>query len=63
MDIDTIELAKKKLKKLGIKKVICISAVSGENITTLIREAQDLIVSMSESEDNNNQLQNVSWSP
>jgi GTP-binding protein len=63
VDIDTIELAKKKLKKLGIKKVICISAVSGENITSLIREAQDLIVSMSESEDNSNQLQNVSWSP
>ena len=63
MDKDTIELAKKNLKKFGVKKVICISAVSGENITTLIREAQDLIVSMLESEDNSNQLQNVSWSP
>jgi GTP-binding protein len=63
VDKTTIDLAKKKLKNLNIKKVICISAVSGENITNLIREAQDLIVAISETEDNHNQLQNVSWSP
>ena len=63
VDKTTINLAKKKLKNLNIKKVICISAVSGENITNLIREAQDLIVAISETEDNRNQLQNVSWSP
>ena len=63
VDKTTIDLAKKKLKNLNIKKVICISAVSGENITNLIREAQDLIVAISETEDNRNQLQNVSWSP
>ena len=63
VDKTTIDLAKKKLKNLNIKKVICVSAVSGENITNLIREAQDLIVAISETEDNRNQLQNVSWSP
>ena len=63
VDKTTIDLAKKKLKNLNIKKIICISAVSGENITNLIREAQDLIVAISETEDNRNQLQNVSWSP
>ena len=63
VDKTTIDLAKKKLKNLNIKKVVCISAVSGENITNLIREAQDLIVAISETEDNHNQLQNVSWSP
>lgn len=63
VDKTTIDLAKKKLKNLNIKKVIFISAVSGENITNLIREAQDLIVAISETEDNRNQLQNVSWSP
>lgn len=63
VDKTTIDLAKKKLKNLNIKKVICISAVSGENITNLIRQAQDLIVAISETEDNRNQLQNVSWSP
>ena len=63
VDKTTIDLAKKKLENLNIKKVICISAVSGENITNLIREAQDLIVAISETEDNHNQLQNVSWSP
>ena len=63
VDKTTIDLAKKKLKNLNIKKVVCISAVSGENITNLIREAQDLIVAISETEDNRNQLQNVSWSP
>ena len=63
VDKTTIDLAKKKLNNLNIKKVICISAVSGENITNLIREAQDLIVAISETEDNRNQLQNVSWSP
>ena len=63
VDKTTIDLAKKKLKNLNIKKVVCISAVSGENIINLIREAQDLIVAISETEDNRNQLQNVSWSP
>ena len=63
VDKTTIDLAKKKLKNLNIKKVICISAVSGENITNLIREAQDLIIAISETENNRNQLQNVSWSP
>ena len=63
VDKTTIDLAKKKLKNLNIKKIICISAVSGENITNLIRQAQDLIVAISETEDNRNQLQNVSWSP
>ena len=60
---DVIEIAKKKLKKINVNKVICISAVSGQNITNLIRETQDLIVSMLEAEDNNTQLKNVSWSP
>lgn len=63
VDKTTIDLAKKKLNDLKIKKIIFISAVSGENITNLIREAQDLIVAISETEDNRNQLQNVSWSP
>ena len=63
VDKTIIDLAKKKLENLNIKKVICISAISGENITNLIREAQDLIVAISETEDNRNQLQNVSWSP
>jgi GTP-binding protein len=60
---DVIETAKKKLKKINVNKVVCISAVSGQNITNLIRETQDLIVSMLEAEDDNTQLENVSWSP
>ncbi|MDC1086144.1 GTPase ObgE [Alphaproteobacteria bacterium] len=60
---DVIEITKKKLKKINVNNVICISAVSGQNITNLIRETQDLIVSMLEAEDNNTQLKNISWSP
>ena len=60
---DVIETAKKKLKKINVNKVVCISAVSGQNITNLIRETQDLIDTMLEAEDDNTQLENISWSP
>jgi predicted GTPase len=58
-----LKLLRKKLKKINVNKVICISAVSGEKITNLIRETQDLIFSMLEAEDDNTQHKNVSWSP
>ena len=51
-DNDEIDAAKKELKKLKINNVLGISAVSGNNIVTLIRKLQDLVSS-------NNQDDNI----
>ena len=50
-DNEKIDAAKKELKKLKINNVLGISAVSGDNIVTLIRKLQDL-VSSNNQEDN-----------
>ena len=63
VESNVINLAKKKLKKINVDKVLFISSVSGENLTNLIREIQDLIVSMEKAEDDNNSIKNVSWTP
>ena len=59
-----LNFAKEQLKKLNVKKVFGISSVSGENITKLVRQLQDLIYSMNKIEDNQDGLEKVSsWSP
>ena len=59
-----LNFAKEQLKKLNVKKVFVISSVSGENITKLVRQLQDLISSMNKIEDNQDGLEKVtSWSP
>ena len=63
VESNVINLAKRKLKKINVDKVLFISSVSGENLTNLIREIQDLIVSMEKAEDDNNSIKNVSWTP
>ena len=63
VESNVINLAKRKLKKINVDKVLFISAVSGENLTNLIREIQDLIVSIEKAEDENNSIKNVSWTP
>ena len=63
VESNVINLAKRKLKKINVDKVLFISSVSGENLTNLIREIQDLIVSIEKAEDENNSIKNVSWTP
>ena len=59
-----LNFAKEQLKKLNVQKVFGISSVSGENITKLVRQLQDLITSMNKTEDNKDGLEKVSsWSP
>ena len=59
-----LNFAKEQLKKLNVQKVFGISSVSGENITKLVRQLQELITSMKKIEDDENHLQEVSsWSP
>ena len=59
-----INFAKEQLKKLNVQKVFGISSVSGENITKLVRQLQELISSMKKIEDDEDHLQEVSsWSP
>ena len=59
-----LNFAKEQLKKLNVQKVFGISSVSGENITKLVRQLQDLITSMNKIEDNQDGLKKVSsWSP
>ena len=59
-----LNFAKEQLKKLNVQKVFGISSVSGENITKLVRQLQDLITSMNKIEDNEDGLEKVSsWSP
>ena len=59
-----LNFAKEQLKKLNVQKVFGISSVSGENITKLVRQLQDLISSMNKIEDNQDGLEKVSsWSP
>ena len=56
--------AKEQLKKLNVQKVFGISSVSGENITKLVRQLQDLITSMNKIDDNEDGFEKVSsWSP
>ena len=59
-----LNFAKEQLKKLNVQKVFGISSVSGENITKLIRQLQELITSMKKIEDDEDHLEEVSsWSP
>jgi GTP-binding protein len=59
-----LNFAKEQLKKLNVQKVFGISSVSGENITKLVRQLQELITSMKKIEDDEDHLQEVSsWSP
>ena len=59
-----LNFAKEQLKKLNVQNVFGISSVSGENITKLVRQLQDLITSMNKIEDNEDGLEKVSsWSP
>ena len=59
-----LNFAKEQLKKLNVQKVFGISSVSGENITKLVRQLQDLITSMNKIENNEDGLEKVSsWSP
>ncbi|MDC3116818.1 GTPase ObgE [Alphaproteobacteria bacterium] len=59
-----LNLAKEQLKKVNVQKVFGISSVSGENITKLIRQLQDLITSINKIEDDEDGLEKVSsWSP
>ena len=59
-----LNFAKEQLKKLNVQKVFGISSVSGENITKLVRQLQDLITSMNKIEYNEDGLEKVSsWSP
>jgi GTP-binding protein len=59
-----LNFAKEQLKKLNVQKVFGISSVSGENITKLVRQLQDLITSMNKIEDDEDGLEKVSsWSP
>lgn len=63
-DNDEIDAAKKELKKLKINNVLGISAVSGDNIVTLIRKLQDLVSSNNQEDNIENKHETVkSWSP
>jgi GTP-binding protein len=63
-DNEKIDTAKKELKKLKINNVLGISAVSGDNIVTLIRKLQDLVSSNNQEDDIENKHETVkSWSP
>ncbi len=63
-DNDQIDAAKKELKKLKINNVLGISAVSGNNIVTLIRKLQDLVSSNNQDDNIENKQETVkSWAP
>ena len=63
-DNKKIDAAKKELKKLKINNVLGISAVSGDNIVTLIRKLQDLVSSNNQENNIENKHETVkSWSP
>ncbi len=63
-DNDQIDAAKKELKKLKINNVLGISAVSGNNIVTLIRKLQDLVSSNNQDNNIENKQETVkSWAP
>ncbi|MDC1210051.1 GTPase ObgE [Pseudomonadota bacterium] len=63
-DNKKIDAAKKELKKLKINNVLGISAVSGDNIVTLIRKLQDLVSSNNQEDNIENKHETVkSWSP
>ena len=63
-DNEKINAAKKELKKLKINNVLGISAVSGDNIVTLIRKLQDLVSSNNQEDNIENKHETVkSWSP
>ena len=63
-DNEKIDTAKKELKKLKINNVVGISAVSGDNIVTLIRKLQDLVSSNNQEDNIENKHETVkSWSP
>ena len=63
-DNDEIDAAKKELKKLKINNVLGISAVSGNNIVTLIRKLQDLVSSNNQDDNIENKQETVkSWAP
>ena len=63
-DNEKIDAAKKELKKLKINNVLGISAVSGNNIVTLIRKLQDLVSSNNQDDNIENKQETVkSWAP
>jgi len=63
-DNEKIDTAKKELKILKINNVLGISAVSGDNIVTLIRKLQDLVSSNNQEDNIENKHETVkSWSP
>ena len=63
-DNEKIDAARKELKKLKINNVLGISAVSGDNIVTLIRKLQDLVSSNNQEDNIENKHETVkSWSP
>ena len=55
-------IARKELKKLKINNVLGISAVSGDNITTLIRKLQELVSTNNQNGDIDQETINA-WSP
>jgi GTP-binding protein len=61
---DQINFAKKELKKLKINNVLGISAVSGDNITTLIRKLQELVSTNNQNGDIDHDQETINaWSP
>lgn len=61
---DQINFAKKELKKLKINNVLGISAVSGDNITTLIRKLQELVSTNNQNDDIDQDQETINaWSP
>ena len=61
---DQINFAKKELKKLKINNVLGISAVSGDNITTLIRKLQELVSTNNQNGDMDHDQETINaWSP
>ena len=61
---DQINFAKKELKKLKINNVLGISAVSGDNITTLIRKLQELVSTNNQNADVDQDQETINaWSP
>ena len=61
---DQINFARKELKKLKINNVLGISAVSGDNITTLIRKLQELVSTNNQNADVDQDQETINaWSP
>ncbi len=61
---EQITFAKKELKKLKLNNVLTISAVTGENIVTLIRNLQELVSNNVKKEDlNQTQKTTNAWCP